>query len=101
MALRYILKEEDRQLYKVSREVKDYNDRLHTLLDDMRELSDAYIEKMNACTSEAELAAFFVNVKGELYSDETYKAALSTAEDSASPYAVYSRWFEKLWPSAE
>lgn len=71
------------------------------LLDDMRELSDAYIEKMNACTSEPELAAFFVNVKGELYSDETYKAALSTAEDSASPYAVYSRWFEKLWPSAE
>ena len=67
----------------------------------MRELSDAYMERMNACTSEAELAAFFENAKSELYSDETYKAAFSTGDDSGSPYAVYSRWFEKLWPSAE
>ena len=37
MALRYILKEDDKQLYKVSREVKNFDGRLHTLLDDMRE----------------------------------------------------------------
>jgi len=37
MALRYILKEDDQQLYKVSREVRDFNGRIHTLLDDMRE----------------------------------------------------------------
>ncbi len=37
MALRYILEKEDPQLRKHSRAVTDFNPRLHTLLDDMRE----------------------------------------------------------------
>ena len=42
MALRYILKENDPGLLKKSRVVNDFNKRLHTLLDDMREtLMDA------------------------------------------------------------
>ena len=37
MALRNILKDTDEQLRKKSREVTEYNKRIHTLLDDMRE----------------------------------------------------------------
>lgn len=37
MALRNILTEEDTQLYKKSRAVKDYNSRIKMLIDDMRE----------------------------------------------------------------
>ena len=37
MALRHILREGDSQLLKTSREVTAFNDRLHVLLDDMRE----------------------------------------------------------------
>ena len=37
MALRNILTDEDPTLYKVSRPVKDFNERLHILLDDMRQ----------------------------------------------------------------
>ena len=37
MALRNILTEEDKQLYKVSREVTNFGGRIDTLLDDMRE----------------------------------------------------------------
>lgn len=37
MGLRNILKKDDSTLRKRSREVKDFNERLHTLLDDMRE----------------------------------------------------------------
>lgn len=71
------------------------------LVADMRALSDAYMERMYACANSAELADFFENVKSELYADTVYKAAFNVGEDSNSPYAVYSRWFEKLWPSAE
>lgn len=42
MALRNILKEGDEQLYKHCRPVTDFNERLHTLLDDMAEtMNDA------------------------------------------------------------
>ena len=37
MAIRNILTEGDETLYKKSRPVTDFNDRLHTLLDDMRQ----------------------------------------------------------------
>jgi len=37
MALRYILEQDDPQLRKKSRAVTDFNERLHTLLDDMRD----------------------------------------------------------------
>jgi len=37
MALRNILKDDDPGLYKVSREITDFNGRLHALLDDMKE----------------------------------------------------------------
>lgn len=37
MALRYILEKEDPQLRKTSRQVTEFNERLHTLLDDMRD----------------------------------------------------------------
>jgi peptide deformylase len=37
MALRTILKKGDPSLKKKSREVKDFNERLHRLLDDMKE----------------------------------------------------------------
>ncbi len=37
MALRYVLTEEDNTLYKKSREVTKFDDRLHVLLDDMAE----------------------------------------------------------------
>ncbi|MCL2627244.1 MAG: peptide deformylase [Oscillospiraceae bacterium] len=37
MALRNILRDDDAGLFKVSREVSDFNRRLHVLLDDMRE----------------------------------------------------------------
>ncbi len=40
MATRTILKKGDPSLKKVSREVKDFNERLHRLLDDMRETLD-------------------------------------------------------------
>ena len=71
------------------------------LVAEMRTLSDTYMERMYACANAAELADFFENVKTELYADPTYKAAFSVGDDSKSPYAVYARWFEKLWPSAE
>ena len=71
------------------------------LVAQMRELSDTYMARMYACANAAELADFFENVKTELYAEPVYKAAFSTGDDSKSPYAVYSRWFEKLWPSAE
>ena len=71
------------------------------LVTQMRELSDTYMARMYACANAAELADFFENVKTELYAEPVYKAAFSTGDDSKSPYAVYSRWFEKLWPSAE
>ena len=41
MAIRNILKDGDPTLRKVSREVTKFDDRLHTLLDDMRETMDA------------------------------------------------------------
>lgn len=71
------------------------------LVAEMRTLSDTYMERMYACANAAELADFFENAKTELYADPTYKAAFSVGDDSKSPYAVYARWFEKLWPSAE
>ena len=37
MAIREIRKTPDEVLYKKSREVTDFDERLHTLLDDMRE----------------------------------------------------------------
>ena len=70
-------------------------------IEQLRELSDGYIERMNACTSEEELLEFFATAKQELATTELFKAAFSTDSDSNSPYAVYSRWFERLWPSAE
>lgn len=70
-------------------------------IESLRELSDGYIERMNACTSEEELSEFFATAKQELSTNELFKAAFSTESDSNSPNAVYSRWFQRLWPSAE
>ncbi len=70
-------------------------------IESLRELSDGYMERMHACTTEEELSTFFATAKQELSSNELFKAAFSTDSDSNSPYAVYSRWFQRLWPSAE
>ena len=67
-------------------------------IETLREISDPYIERMEACTSEAELAAFFETAKEELLSNEIFKAAFSTDEDSSSPNAIYTRWFERVYP---
>ena len=67
----------------------------------LAELTSTYVERMNACNSVAELTAFFEEAHTELSTNEMMKAALSTDSESNSPYAVYSRWFERLWPSAE
>ena len=82
--------------------LSDVADEIDTqLVEDMRTLSDTYMARMYACANATELADFFENVKTELYAEPVYKAAFSTGDDSNSPYAVYARWFEKLWPSAE
>ena len=82
--------------------LSDVADEIDTqLVEDMRTLSDTYMARMYACANATELADFFENAKTELYADPTYKAAFSVGDDSKSPYAVYARWFEKLWPSAE
>lgn len=70
-------------------------------IESLREISDEYIARMLACNSEEELAEFFIAAKLELSTNELFKGAFSTDSDSNSPYAVYSRWFERLWPSAE
>ena len=70
-------------------------------IESLRALSDEYVARMLACKSEAELSEFFIAAKLELSTNELFKGAFSTDSDSNSPYAVYSRWFERLWPSAE
>ncbi len=70
-------------------------------IESLRELSDTYIERLHACATEEELLEFFATAKQELSANELFKAAFSTDSDSNSPYAIYSRWFERLWPSAE
>lgn len=65
------------------------------------ELSAEYIERMNACRNVSELTSFFETAHTELSTNEVMRAALATDSESNSPYAVYSRWFERLWPSAE
>lgn len=79
----------------------DWGNITEGFIEGLREKSDAYIERMRACATEEELAEFFIAARQELSADELFKAAFSTDSDSNSPYAVYSRWFERLWPSAE
>lgn len=71
------------------------------LLEQLAKISDEYMERMNQCATAEELSAFFQTAKTELAQNEMVKAAFSTDAESNSPYAVYSRWFEALWPSAE
>ena len=71
------------------------------LMAQLEEISAEYIDRMQQCATEAELSEFFQTAKTELSQNEMVKAAFSTDADSNSPYAVYSRWFEVLWPSAE
>ncbi len=70
-------------------------------LDSLRQISIGYVERMNACANAEELAAFFATAKSELVSNGQFSGAFSTESDSNSPYAVYSRWFERAYPSAE
>jgi len=79
----------------------DWGNVTEGFIESLREISDEYIARMNACTSEEELAEFFITAKSELATNELFKGAFSTDADSNSPYAIYSRWFERLWPSAE
>ena len=67
----------------------------------LRGISDDYIARMNACQNAEELAAFFATAKAELATNGQFNAAFGTDAESNSPYAVYSRWVERLWPSAE
>jgi len=53
---------------------------------------------MNACANAEELAAFFETAIEELSSNEIFKASFSTEEDSSSPNAIYTRWFERVYP---
>ena len=68
-------------------------------IDTLREISDPYVERMNACANAEELAAFFETAKEELGTNEIFKAAFSTEEDSSSPNAIYTRWFERVFPA--
>lgn len=67
-------------------------------IETLREISDPYIERMNACANAEELAAFFETAIEELSSNEIFKASFSTEEDSSSPNAIYTRWFERVYP---
>ena len=79
----------------------DWGNVSESFLQILRDISDSYIVRMNACTNAEELSAFFATAKSELATNEQFKAAFSTDDESSSPYAVYSRWFARLWPSAE
>ena len=79
----------------------DWGNVSESFIETLRQISDGYITRMNACTNAQELADFFATAKSELATNEQFKAAFGTDEDSSSPYAVYSRWFARLWPSAE
>lgn len=68
-------------------------------IDVLREISDPYIEKMYACGSEEELVEFFDTAAQELSINERFKASFSTEPDSSSPNAIYTRWFERVFPS--
>ena len=65
----------------------------------LRKISDPYIERMNECRNAKELAAFFETAKEELATNEIFKATFSTDEDSSSPNAVYTRWYNRVYPA--
>lgn len=79
----------------------DWGNVSESFIETLRQISDGYIQRMNACANAEELSAFFATAKTELSTNEQFKAAFSTDEESSSPYAVYSRWFTRLWPNAE
>lgn len=72
-----------------------------SFLETLRGISDQYIARMNACTNATELADFFVAAKAELIANGQFSAAFGTDAESMSPNAVYSRWIERVHPSAE
>ena len=79
----------------------DWSNVSESFLQILRDISVSYIDRMNACTNAEELSAFFATAKSELATNEQFKAAFSTDDESSSPYAIYSRWFTRLWPNAE
>ena len=68
-------------------------------IDALRNISDPYIERMNECRNAKELEAFFETASEELSANEIFKAAFSTDEDSSAPNAVYTRWFNRVYPA--
>ena len=69
-----------------------------TFMDMLLDISNMYVEGMRACATEAELAAFFDLATVELDINYTYKGAFSTDSDSDSPNAVYTRWYDRVYP---
>ena len=65
----------------------------------LRALSNDYFDRMADCETEAELSEFFTSSKKALDINMLFASALSTADDSNSPYAVYTRWgtSNKYW----
>ncbi len=68
-------------------------------IESLREISDSYIERMHACENEEELSDFFVTAINELSTNEIFKASFNTESDSSSPNAIYTRWFERVYPA--
>lgn len=71
-----------------------------TFLAALNEISADYLDRMNACANAEELEAFFATAKEELSNNLRFTAAFSVEEDSNSPFAVYTRWHERVWPAA-
>lgn len=69
-----------------------------TIVKNLAEQSKIYKEKMDACKTVEELAAFFETSKAEIFKNDAYLAAVDT-KNPASYTSAYSSWYDPLWPA--
>lgn len=80
---------------------------------EITKLSNVYMDRMEACNTSAELAAFFETAKAELAEYVYFQTVIGNPpepdpediidgeeeeEDLTTPFAVFSAWGEPIWP---
>ncbi len=81
-------------------------------ISEITKLSNVYMDRMEACKSSAELAAFFKTASAELAEYVYFQTVIGNPpeadpdaadgeeqeEDLSTPFAVFSAWGEPIWP---
>lgn len=69
-----------------------------TIINNLAQQSKIYKERMDACKTVEELAAFFETAKAEIFKNEAYLAAIDT-KNPLSYASTYSTWYDALYPA--